>query len=152
MWYSCSWEFCARYCEERFGESWHLSAEGSLLHHAGVHAVPSQAIVHSPLATHHSVNLPFDTSLFHLAQKNEPDRSEVMVNDDRLRLLTPDAALVRASESFFRTRAVEAMTALTQMADHRRLLRCLLDGAHTIIAGRLAGAVACICRDPAWFA
>ena len=140
MWYSCFWEFCARYCEERFGESWHLSAEGSLLHHAGANGIPRQAIVHSPLATHHCVNLPFDTSLFHLAQKNEPDRSDVMVDDDGLRLLTPDAALVRMSESFFRTQAVEATTVLTQMADHRRLLRRLLDGAHTTIAGRLAGA------------
>ena len=140
VWYGCFWEFCARYCEERFGESWHLSAEGSLLHHAGAKAIPEQAIVHSPLATHHCVNLPFDTSLFHLAQKNEPDRAEVMVNDDGLRLLTPDAALVRAPESFFRTRAVEATTVLTQLADHRRLLRHLLDGAHTTIAGRLAGA------------
>jgi hypothetical protein len=28
-WYASFWEFCARYCGERFGEDWHLSPEQS---------------------------------------------------------------------------------------------------------------------------
>ena len=30
-WYSSFWEFCARYCTDRFGEKWHLSPGQSLL-------------------------------------------------------------------------------------------------------------------------
>ena len=30
-WYALFWEFCARYCNERFDEQWHLSPEQSLL-------------------------------------------------------------------------------------------------------------------------
>jgi hypothetical protein len=33
-WYSSFWEFCARYCNERFGDEWHLSPEQSLILHA----------------------------------------------------------------------------------------------------------------------
>src|ERR1700757_2586878 len=29
-WYASFWEFCARYCDERFGGRWHLSPEQSL--------------------------------------------------------------------------------------------------------------------------
>src|ERR1700719_4650323 len=33
-WFASFWEFCARYCESRFGKDWHLSPEQSLLLHA----------------------------------------------------------------------------------------------------------------------
>src|SRR5262245_66243278 len=33
-WYASFWEFCASYCDERFGEEWHLSPEQSLLFNA----------------------------------------------------------------------------------------------------------------------
>ena len=33
-WYASFWEFCARYCQDRFGDAWHLSPEQSLLLHA----------------------------------------------------------------------------------------------------------------------
>ena len=139
-WYGCYWEFCAAYCEHRFGESWHHSAEQSLLRHAGVDAIPRQAIVFASLASNHSVDLPFDTSLLHLAMSEATDSADVMVDDEGHRLLTPDAALVRASERFFRTQPAAAMAVLMQMNDHDRLIRRLLDGAHTTIAGRFAGA------------
>jgi hypothetical protein len=29
-WYASFWEFCARYCHDRFGDAWHLSPEQSL--------------------------------------------------------------------------------------------------------------------------
>src|ERR1700676_2565748 len=29
-WYASFWEFCARYCNDRFGDEWHLSPELSL--------------------------------------------------------------------------------------------------------------------------
>src|SRR5580692_3403504 len=33
-WYASFWEFCARYCGDRFGRAWHLSPEQSLRLHA----------------------------------------------------------------------------------------------------------------------
>ena len=39
-WHASFWEFCARYCDERFGEQWHLSPEQSLF----LHGVSIQAV------------------------------------------------------------------------------------------------------------
>ena len=139
-WYGCFWEFCARFCEHRFGDGWHLSAEGSLLRHAGVTTIPDQVIVRSTGASHHVVELPANTSLLHVVLKKAPQRADVMVDDEGIRLLTVDAALAAASERFFKAHEVAVVTVLTQMRDHGQLLRRLLDGAHTTIAGRLAGA------------
>ena len=139
-WYGSYWEFCARYCEHRFGESWHLSAEGSLLRHAGVTTIPDQVVVRSRGASHHIVNLPGDTSLLHLAATDAAEPADVTLDDDGIRLLSIDAALVRASERFFGAHDVAVMAVLGQIGDHGPLLRRLLDGAHTTIAGRLAGA------------
>ena len=139
-WYSCYWEFCARYCGHRFGESWHLSAEASLLRHAGVTAIPDQVVVRSRGASHHVVNLPGSTSLLHLVATDAAEPADVTLDDDGIRLLSIDAALVRASERFFGAQEVAVMAVLGQMRDHGPLLRRLLDGAHTTIAGRLAGA------------
>jgi len=50
-WYASFWEFCARYCGERFAGGWHLSPEQSLLLHAEKNVIPTQVIVHSPKAT-----------------------------------------------------------------------------------------------------
>ena len=47
-WYASFWEFCARYCAERFGEQWYLSPEQSLLLHAENTVIPSQVIVSQP--------------------------------------------------------------------------------------------------------
>src|SRR5947208_14357152 len=53
-WFASFWEFCARYCDERFGEDWHLSAEQSLLLHAEHSVIPSQVIVYSPKGTNNN--------------------------------------------------------------------------------------------------
>ena len=139
-WYGCFWEFCARFCEHRFSDAWHLSAEGSLLRHAGVATIPDQVIVRSTGASHHVVELPANTSLLHVVLKHAPERADVTVDDEGIRLLTVDAALAAASERFFKAHEIAVVTVLTQMRDHGQLLRRLLDGAHTTIAGRLAGA------------
>ena len=139
-WYGTFWEFCVRYCEHRFGDAWHLSAEGSLLRHADVTTIPEQVVVRSPHASHHVVDLPGSTSLLHVVLQQATGRADVTVDNDRIRLLTVDAALVGASARFFAAQEVAVMSVLMQMSDHGPLLRRLLDGAHTTIAGRLAGA------------
>ena len=53
-WYASFWEFCARYCQDRFGEEWHLSPEQSLLLHAENTVIPTQVVVYSPKAANHN--------------------------------------------------------------------------------------------------
>src|SRR5256885_3078442 len=47
-WHASFWEFCSRYCDERFGEQWHLSPEQSLFLHGERTVIPDQLVVHSP--------------------------------------------------------------------------------------------------------
>src|SRR5215469_3856616 len=71
-WYASFWEFCARYCEERFGDEWHLSPEQSLLLHSENTVIPSQAVINSPKGTNNKINLLFDTSLYDLKEPQMP--------------------------------------------------------------------------------
>ena len=54
-WYASFWEFCARYCEQRFGELWHLSPEQSLLLHSENTVIPKQAVINSPRGTNNKI-------------------------------------------------------------------------------------------------
>ena len=138
-WHASFWEFCARYCAERFGDQWHLSPEQSLLLHSENTVIPSQAIVNSPRGTNNKVALPFGTSLYDLKEAQMPDAPDLMMRDG-LRLFSPAAALVRVSETFFRRYPVEIRVVLASIRDTSDVLRRLLDGGHSVVAGRLAGA------------
>jgi hypothetical protein len=65
-WYASFWEFCARYCNERFGGQWCLSPEQSLLLHGERTVIPDQVIVNSPKGSNNNVKLPFGTSIYDL--------------------------------------------------------------------------------------
>src|SRR5262252_1683225 len=65
-WYASFWEFCARYCDDRFGVAWYLSAEQSLLLLAECTVVPKQVVICSPKGTNNKVDLPFGTSIYDL--------------------------------------------------------------------------------------
>jgi fido (protein-threonine AMPylation protein) len=138
-WYASFWEFCARYCNDRFGDAWHLSPEQSLLLHAENTVIPTQAIIYSPKGTNNIVKLLFGTSLYDLKQPHMPPPADVTVRDG-LRLFSPAAALVKVPEAFFIRYPIESQVALASMSDASEVLRCLLDGGHSVVAGRLAGA------------
>ena len=139
-WYASFWEFCARYCDARFGERWHLSPEQSLLLLAENSSVPVQVIVYSPKGKNNTLALPFSTSLFDLKESNAlPARA--LARRDGLRLFTPEEALVLVSEPFFTRFPIEAQVVLGGIRDTSQLLRILLDGGHSVVAGRLAGAL-----------
>ena len=71
-WFSSFWEFCRRYCDERFGDAWHLSPELSLQLHAESTAVPRQVIIYSTAAHNNRIELPHGTSFFALQQRAMP--------------------------------------------------------------------------------
>lgn len=138
-WFASLWEFCARYCAFRFGEDWHLSPEQSLLIHAEHTVIPQQVIIYTPKGTNNTVQLLFGTSLYDLRQKDMPPASD-LTERGGLRLFTPEAALIRVPEAFFSRYPVESQVVLGGVRDASDVLARLLDGGHSVVAGRLAGA------------
>jgi hypothetical protein len=138
-WYASFWQFCGLYCMSRFGKSWHVSPEQSLLLHAEDTVVPGQVVIYSPKAANNTIQLLFGMSLYDLKQPQMP-RPEELVVKQGLRLFTPAAALTRIPESFFSRHPVEVQVVLAAIKGSSEVLPRLLDGGHSAIAGRLAGA------------
>lgn len=138
-WVASFWEFCSRYCEERFHTKWHVSPEQSLLLQAEVSVVPKQVVVCSPEGTNNKIVLPFGTSIYDLRQPHMPPARELVLRDG-IRLFSNAAALVRASETYFKANPIEARVNLESIRDASEVLSYLLDGGRSTIAGRLAGA------------
>jgi hypothetical protein len=138
-WYASFWEFCARYCGSRFGDEWYLSPEQSLLLHAENTVIPAQVIIHSPKGANNNITLLFGTSLYDLKQPQMPPVADLTVSGG-LRLFSPAAAFIKVSEAFFASNPIETQVVLASLRDASELLRRLLDGGHSIVAGRLAGA------------
>ena len=145
-WYASFWAFCGRYCGERFGREWHLSPEQSLLLHAGNTVIPTQVIIYSPKGTNNTVKLPFDTSLYDRKQKDMASKDDIAYMDG-LWLYTVPAALIKVPEGFYQRYPVEAQVVLSQITDASELLRRLLAGGHSAVAGRLVGALRRIGKD-----
>ena len=138
-WYASFWEFCARYCEARFRGQWHLSPEQSLLLHSENTVIPAQAVINSPKGTNNKIELRFGTSLYDLKESQMPPAADLVMRDG-LRMFSPAAALVRVSESFFVRNPIETRVVLASVRDGSEVFRRLLDGGHSVVAGRLAGA------------
>jgi hypothetical protein len=139
-WYASFWEFCSRYCNERFGNNWYLSAEQSLLLHGEKTVIPTQVVVNSPKGTNNEIKLLFGTSLYDLKVAEMPAAGDLVVRDG-LRLFSPAASLVRVAESFFARNPLETQVVLASLADASDVLRLLLNGGHSAKAGYLAGAL-----------
>jgi hypothetical protein len=144
-WFASFWEFCARYCEFRFGKDWHLSPEQSLLLHAEDTVIPKQVVVYSPNGTNNTISLLFDTSFYDL--KSSMPRAADLVVKEGLRLFKPAVSLVRVSEDFMRRQPSEVHVLLAGIRDSSEILAPLLEGGHTVVAGRLAGAFTRIARN-----
>ncbi len=144
-WYSSYWKFCAQYLNYKYKNQWCMSAEQSLMIHAGNWTVPKQLIIKSPKANNFKTDLPFDTSLFHMKSKL-PLKSEVEVLDG-LNVLSLSSALVNASSNTYLQNATDMRTALSLVKSSSDILSILLSGGQSIIAGRLAGAFRNIKKD-----
>ena len=138
-WFASVWEFCGRYASARFGARWHLSPEQSLLLHAENTVIPRQVVIYTPKGANNTVELLFGTSLYDLRQAQMPPAAD-LVERQGLRLFAPAAALIRVPEAFFQRYPVEAQVALSGVRDASDMLGRLLDGGHSVVAGRLAGA------------
>ncbi len=144
-WYASFWRFCAAYLQHRFGKDWCLSPEQSLSLHAENWTVPRQLLVRSSKAQNNMTALPHDTSLLD-ARASLPEEKDI-VEKDALRLFSLPAALIACSPGYFRQNPTDMRAALSMVRDASEVLDRLLEGGHSTIAGRLAGAFRNIGRD-----
>ena len=144
-WYASFWDFCAAYLHERFANDWCLSPEQSISLHTGNRSVPRQLLVRTPKGGNKPTALPHNTSLLDVryAMPNEND----VVEKDGLRVYSIPAALVACPEQYFRQASTDVRAALAMVKDASDVLAVLLDGGHSTIAGRLAGAFRNAGRD-----
>ncbi len=137
-WYASFWDFCASYLKERFNEDWCLSPEQSISLHTGNRTVPTQLLVRSPKGGNKPTRLPHETSLFDV--RLALPKADNIVEKDGLRLYSVPAALVACPVGFFRQASTDVRAALAMIKDASDVLAILLEGGHSTIAGRLAGA------------
>lgn len=144
-WYACFWGFAADYLNERFGDDWCLSAEQSLGLHTGDWTVPRQLFVRSPKGGNKPTHLLHGTSIFD-ARLAIPAAADIETKGG-LRIMILPAALIACAASQFAERSVEMRAALAAVPDASDALSRLLDGGHSKVAGRLAGAFRNIGRE-----
>lgn len=137
-WFSSFWEFCARYLEDRYGDDYCVSAEQSLMLHAGNNSVPTQLIIRSSKGNNLPTSLLFGTSLF-VMKSTLPNVAEIEVLNG-IRVVNLASSIIYSTPSVFAKQSIESRTALMMIKDASELLSILLDGGHSTIAGRLVGA------------
>ena len=137
-WYSSFWGFCADYLNSRFGDQWCLSPEQSLSIHSGNWNVPGQLYVRTPKGGNKLVSLLHKTSIMDVRLKL-PDKNDIQTKE-KLKIMTLPAALILCAPGYYSNNAVEARAALSMISDASEILHKLLEGGHSTIAGRLAGA------------
>jgi len=144
-WYASFWGFSATYLEERFDDKWSLSPEQSLSIHAENWTVPGQLLVRTERGDNKPFDLPHGTSLFIFRSKlPAPEQSSI---NQGLRLYSLPAALIAAGPAAYRQHPTDMRVALAMIQDASEVLSLLLEGGHSIVAGRLAGAFRNIGND-----
>jgi fido (protein-threonine AMPylation protein) len=144
-WYAAFWPFCAAYLQQLKGKDWCLSPEQSLSIHAENWTVPRQLLIRAVKARNNITALPHNTSLLDV-RTSMPDSNNVVVKNG-LRLFSLPAALIACAPGYFRQNPTDLRAALSMVRDASEILDRLLEGGHSTIAGRLAGAFRNIGRD-----
>ena len=144
-WFTSFWKFCSRYLEDRYGEDYCISAEQSVMLHAGNNAIPKQLMIKSTNGNNLPTELLFDTSIF-ILKSPFPNVAEIEHNEG-VRMVNLASSLIYSGPSIFIRQPIDTRTALLMIKDASELLEILLDGGHSKIAGRLAGAYRNLGRD-----
>jgi fido (protein-threonine AMPylation protein) len=106
--------------------------------------VPRQLLVRASSARNQITNLPHNTSLLDI-RAALPEKREV-VEQEGLRLFSLCSALVAVPAGFYVQNPTDARIALSMIRDASDVLALLLDGGHSVVASRLAGAFRNIAR------
>ena len=137
-WYMSFWKFVSAYINSRFSTNWCLSPEQSLMIHSGNTIIPKQLLVRSPQANNNIVQLLHGISI--LDNKLEIPNQSSRTTKDGLQLYSLENGLIAVREDFFKRHSTDARACLAMVKDGSILLGKLLDGGHSVVAGRLAGA------------
>jgi len=137
-WYASFWRFCADYLKSRFGNQWCLCPEQSLCIHSGNWNVPEQLLVRTPKGGNKSISLLHETSIMDVRLKL-PDKNDIE-SKENIQIMTLPAALISCAPGYYSNNAVEARAAMSMISDASEILHKLLEGGHSTVAGRLAGA------------
>lgn len=137
-WYAAFWPFCAAYLNQVKGDEWCLSPEQSVMLHAQNWTVPKQLLVRAVRARNNITTLPHGTSLLDV-RANLPKDDQIIVKEN-LRLFSLPTALIACSPQIYQQNPTDMRAALSVISDASEVLSLLLEGGHSTIAGRLAGA------------
>ncbi|MFA5903856.1 MAG: Fic family protein [Desulfobacula sp.] len=138
VWYASFWGFCGDYLKSRFGSQWCLSPEQSLCIHSGNWNVPNQLLVRTTKGGNKPISLLHGTSIMDV-RLNLPDKNDIEIKG-KIRIMALPAALISCAPGYYPNNAIEARAALSMISDASEILHKLLDGGHSTVAGRLAGA------------
>ena len=144
-WYASFWKFCAAYLQHLKDKDWCLSPEQSLSLHAENWTVPQQLLIRASKARNNITALPHGTSLLDVRASLPGDKN--IIDKDGLRLFSLPAALIACAPGNYQQNPIDMRAALSMIRDASEILDGLLEGGHSTIAGRLAGAFRNIGRD-----
>lgn len=144
-WYASFWSFCGAYLQYLKGTNWCLSPEQSLSLHAENWTVPRQLLVRAIKARNNITVLPHETALLDI-RASIPEDKDIDIKDG-LRLYSLPIALIECSPRYFRQNPTDMRAVLAMVRDASEVLEGLLEGGHSTIAGRLAGAFRKIDRN-----
>jgi hypothetical protein len=137
-WYASFWSFCADYLNSRFETTWCLSPEQSISLHAGDWTVPKQLLVRTPKGGNKPTALLYGTSVFDV-RSELPPRGDIEQKLG-LQVMKLPAALIACAPGEFAAHPTTTRAALAMVPNASEVLRGLLAGGHSKVAGRLAGA------------
>ncbi|MCY4030729.1 MAG: Fic family protein [Hyphomicrobiales bacterium] len=137
-WYTSFWQFCAAYLNYVKGDDWCLSPEQSIALHAGNRTVPRQLLVRSAKGRNNPTPLLHGTSLLDIRSNLPPNKNTTKING--LRVFSVPAALVACGPRAFIQNPTDMRAVLSVISDASEVLKLLLEGGHSKVAGRLAGA------------
>ncbi|MBY0357964.1 MAG: Fic family protein [Candidatus Obscuribacterales bacterium] len=137
-WFASFWDFSADYLKNRFEDEWCLAPEHSLSLQVGNRVVPLQLVVRSPKAKNNTTPLPHHTSILDV-QLAMPAKEHIQ-QIGGLNVFSLPTALAFCSPTLYRQNPTDARAALSAIPNASDVLNILLEGGHTVVAGRLAGA------------
>ena len=144
-WYTSFWNFISVYLNSRFEDEWCLSPDQSLQLAGGNRTVPNQLLVRSPKGRNKVTELVYNTSLLDI-RAYMPGKGDIQ-KQGGLNLYSLESALIAVGPDFYTRNTIDARTCLSMVRDVSILLGKLLDGGHSVIAGRLVGAFRNIGND-----
>ena len=143
-WYASYWSFCSRYFFD-YGEEYIISPDQSIEIHTGNWTVPQQLIIRTPIKANYETKLPYNTFIWHW-ETPIPATANIVVIEG-IRMMDLPSSLVYCTPAVFTKNPTDVRIALAMIKDSSDILKQLLEGGHTTIAGRLAGAFRNIGKD-----